>query len=133
GLQLLKNDAGDVGIKVLVGGGMGRTPVIGTVVHEFLPWQQILVFIEAIVRVYNKHGRRDNMYKARIKILVKAEGQRFIDDVNEEFEHILRDDIDGTAHLIPQAELDRVSASFALPAGVKPRAARASRRPTSAC
>ena len=123
GLRVLTNDAGEVGFKVLVGGGMGRTPVIGTVIREFLPWQQILVFIEAIVRVYNKHGRRDNAYKARIKILVKAEGQRFIDDVNEEFEHILRDDLDGTAHLIPQAELDRVAASFVQPAGVKPRAA----------
>ena len=89
GLQLLSNDAGEVGFKVLVGGGMGRTPVIGTVIRDFLPWQQILVFIEAIVRVYNRHGRRDNMYKARIKILVKAEGQRFIDDVTEEFAHIL--------------------------------------------
>ena len=127
GLRVLKNDAGEVGFKVLVGGGMGRTPVIGTVIREFLPWQQILVFIEAIVRVYNKHGRRDNAYKARIKILVKAEGQRFIDDVNEEFEHILRDDVDGTAHLIPQAELDRVAANFVQPAGVKPRAAGAPR------
>ena len=122
GLRLLKNDAGEVGFQVRVGGGMGRTPVIGTVIREFLPWQQILVFIEAIVRVYNKHGRRDNMYKARIKILVKAEGQRFIDDVNEEFEHILKDDVDGTAHLIPQAEFDRVAASFVQPAGVTPRA-----------
>lgn len=123
GLRVLKNQAGEVGFQVRVGGGMGRTPVIGTVIREFLPWQQILVFIEAIVRVYNKHGRRDNAYKARIKILVKAEGQRFIDDVNEEFEHILRDDVDGTAHLIPQAELDRVSASFVRPAGVTPRPA----------
>ena len=123
GLRVLTNDAGEVGFQVRVGGGMGRTPVIGTVIREFLPWQQILVFIEAIVRVYNKHGRRDNMYKARIKILVKAEGQRFIDDVNEEFEHILKDDVDGTAHLIPQAEFDRVAASFVQPAGVKPRAA----------
>ena len=123
GLRVLKNEAGEVGFQVRVGGGMGRTPVIGTVIREFLPWQQILVFIEAIVRVYNKHGRRDNMYKARIKILVKAEGQRFIDDVNEEFEHILKDDVDGTAHLIPQAEFDRVAASFVQPAGVKPRAA----------
>ena len=123
GLQMLHNEAGDVGFKVLVGGGMGRTPVIGTLIRDFLPWQQILVFIEAIVRVYNRHGRRDNIYKARIKILVKAEGQRFIDDVNEEFEHILHDDVDGNAHLIPQAELDRVSASFATPAGVSPRAA----------
>jgi sulfite reductase (NADPH) hemoprotein beta-component len=125
GLRVLTNDAGEGGFQVRVGGGMGRTPVIGTVIREFLPWQQILVFIEAIVRVYNKHGRRDNMYKARIKILVKAEGQRFIDDVNEEFEHILKDDVDGTAHLIPQAEFDRVAASFVRPAGVKPRAANA--------
>jgi sulfite reductase (NADPH) hemoprotein beta-component len=123
GLHVLKNAAGEVGFTVLVGGGMGRTPVIGTVIREFLPWQQILVFIEAIVRVYNKHGRRDNAYKARIKILVKAEGQRFIDDVNEEFEHILKDDVDGSAHLIPQAEFDRVAASFVRPAGVTARAA----------
>jgi sulfite reductase (NADPH) hemoprotein beta-component len=118
GLQLLKNDADEVGFKVLVGGGMGRTPVIGTVIREFLPWQQILVFIEAIVRVYNRYGRRDNLYKARIKILVKAEGQKFIDAVNTEFGHILNDDVDGTAHLIPQAELDRMARSFTLPAGV---------------
>ncbi|MFN9707585.1 MAG: nitrite/sulfite reductase, partial [Burkholderiales bacterium] len=85
GLQLLKNNAGEVGFKVLVGGGMGRTPVIGTVIHEFLPWDQILIFIEAIVRVYNRFGRRDNMYKARIKILVKAEGPKFIDEVAQEF------------------------------------------------
>ena len=71
----MTNDAGEVGFSVLVGGGMGRTPVIGTKIREFLPWQQILVFIEAIVRVYNRYGRRDNMYKARIKILVKAEGE----------------------------------------------------------
>ncbi|MBT9503669.1 MAG: nitrite/sulfite reductase, partial [Burkholderiaceae bacterium] len=76
GLQLLKNEAGEVGFKVLVGGGMGRTPIIGTVIADFLPWNQILVFIEAIVRVYNRYGRRDNAYKARIKILVKAEGQK---------------------------------------------------------
>jgi len=120
GLQLLKNGAGEVGFKVLVGGGMGRTPVIGTVVNEFLPWQQILVFIEAIVRVYNRYGRRDNMYKARIKILVKAEGQKFIDDVNEEYRNILERDLDGSAHIISQAEFDRVAAHFERPAGVKP-------------
>jgi sulfite reductase (NADPH) hemoprotein beta-component len=118
GLQLLKNAAGEIGFKVLVGGGMGRTPVIGTVIREFLPWSQILVFIEAIVRVYNQHGRRDNMYKARIKILVKAEGQRFIDDVEAEFKNILSVDDNGSTHLIPQAELDRVAASFVRPASV---------------
>ncbi len=121
GLHLLKNAAGEVGFKVLVGGGMGRTPVIGTVFREFLPWQQILVFIEAVVRVYNRYGRRDNIYKARIKILVKAEGQRFVDDVNAEFRDILERDVDGTAHIIPQSEFDRVSASFVVPAGVAAR------------
>jgi sulfite reductase (NADPH) hemoprotein beta-component len=118
GLQLMKNDAGEVGFRVLVGGGMGRTPVIGTQIRDFLPWQQILVFIEAIVRVYNRYGRRDNAYKARIKILVKAEGQKFIDAVNEEFTDILENDVAGTAHILPQAEFDRVAKSFVLPAGV---------------
>ena len=101
---------------------MGRTPITGSVMHDFLPWHQVLVFIEAIVRVYNRYGRRDNMYKARIKILVKAEGQRFVDDVHEEFKSILERDLDGAAHLITQAELDRVSASFGVPAGVMPQA-----------
>ncbi|MEG0142203.1 MAG: nitrite/sulfite reductase, partial [Comamonas sp.] len=75
GLHMVKNEAGEIGFKVFVGGGMGRTPVIGTVIREFLPWNQIMNYIEAIVRVYNELGRRDNKYKARIKILVKAEGQ----------------------------------------------------------
>ncbi|MED5618726.1 nitrite/sulfite reductase [Ideonella sp. BN130291] len=120
GLQLKKNAAGEVGFEVLVGGGMGRTPVIGTVASEFVPWQQILVYIEAIVRVYNRYGRRDNLYKARIKILVKAEGQKFFDAVNAEFRNILERDVDGAAHLIPQAEFDRVAQYFVEPAGVQP-------------
>jgi len=132
GLHLLKNDAGEVGFKVLVGGGMGRTPVIGTVAREFLPWQQILVFIEAVVRVYNRYGRRDNIYKARIKILVKAEGQRFFDDVEAEFREILERDVDGSAHLIPQSELDRVTANFVIPAGVAARASSGMPRPADA-
>ncbi len=118
GLQMVRNAAGDAGFRVFVGGGMGRTPIIGTLIREYLPWQQILVFVEAIVRVYNRYGRRDNMYKARIKILVKAEGQKFIDAVNQEFDHILKDDVEGGAHLIPQAELDRVKQSFVLPDGI---------------
>jgi len=122
GLQLRKNGAGEVGFEVLVGGGMGRTPVIGTVVNSFVPWQQILVFLEAVVRVYNRYGRRDNMYKARIKILVKAEGQKFIDAVNAEFSNILERDADGAAHIIPQAELDRVAQCFVLPQGIDPAA-----------
>ncbi|WP_284614390.1 nitrite/sulfite reductase [Aquabacterium humicola] len=120
GLQLKKNAAGDVGFEVLVGGGMGRTPVIGQVASAFVPWQQILCYIEAIVRVYNRYGRRDNAYKARIKILVKAEGKKFFDAVAAEFKHILEDDAAGSAHLIPQAEFDRVAACFVRPAGVAP-------------
>jgi sulfite reductase (NADPH) hemoprotein beta-component len=113
GLHLVRNEAGELGFKVLVGGGMGRTPVIGTVVREFLPWNQIMNFLEAVVRVYNRWGRRDNMYKARIKILVKAEGQRYIDEVEAEYRDIIEKD--GAPHTIPQAELDRVSASFVPP------------------
>ena len=118
GLRLVKNAAGEVGFEVRVGGGMGRTPLIATTIREFLPWQEILLYIEAIVRVYNRYGRRDNAYKARIKILVKAEGQKFVDAVEQEFRHILADDTDGAAHRIPAAELERVQASFVLPEGI---------------
>ena len=114
GLHLRRNAQGQVGFKVLVGGGMGRTPVIASTLREFLPWDQILNYLEAVVRVYNRFGRRDNLYKARIKILVKAEGQRFVDEVEAEFESIVAHD--GAAHAIPQAELDRVSAHFLPPA-----------------
>ncbi|CAN5498944.1 nitrite/sulfite reductase [soil metagenome] len=114
GLHLVRNDAGELGFRVLVGGGMGRTPIIGTVVREFLPWNQIMNFLEAVVRVYNRYGRRDNIYKARIKILVKAEGQKYIDDVEAEYTQIM--DHDGGPHTIPQAEYDRVAASFVPPA-----------------
>ena len=120
GLHLVKDERGAIGFKVFVGGGMGRTPVIASLANSFVPWQQILVYIEAIVRVYNRYGRRDNAYKARIKILVKAEGAKFIDAVNTEFAAILGRDLDGSAHLITQTELDRVAASFVLPAGVTP-------------
>ena len=114
GLHVLKNEAGDIGLRVMVGGGMGRTPIVGTVIREFLPWDQILNYLEAVVRVYNRWGRRDNIYKARIKILVKAEGQRYIDEVEAEYQQILT--VDGGPHTIAQAELDRVSASFVPPA-----------------
>ena len=113
GLQALKNEAGEVGFKVLVGGGMGRTPMIGAVVREFLPWPHLLSYIEAIVRVYNSYGRRDNKWRARIKILVKSEGQNFIDSVEKEFKAIL--ELDGAPHTISQAELDRVTAHFVTP------------------
>ncbi|MES2978726.1 MAG: nitrite/sulfite reductase [Pseudomonadota bacterium] len=114
GLHLIRNAAGELGFKVLVGGGMGRTPVIATTIREFLPWHQVMNYIEAIVRVYNRYGRRDNIYKARIKILVKAEGQRYIDDVEAEYKQIMEHD--GGPHTITQAELDRVTACFVEPA-----------------
>jgi sulfite reductase (NADPH) hemoprotein beta-component len=113
GLQLVKSQAGELGFRVLVGGGMGRTPVIGSVIREFLPWNQIMNYLEAVVRVYNRWGRRDNLYKARIKILVKAEGQRYIDEVEAEYQQIITRD--GAPHTITQAELDRVSACFVPP------------------
>ncbi|TNF53004.1 MAG: nitrite/sulfite reductase [Burkholderiales bacterium] len=113
GLRLVRNVDGDLGFQVRVGGGMGRTPIIGTVIREFLPWAQVLNYLEAIVRVYNRFGRRDNAYKARIKILVKAEGQRFIDEVEAEYTDIL--DKDGAPHTLTPSELDRVSAHFAPP------------------
>ena len=114
GLHLVKNAAGELGFKVLVGGGMGRTPVIASVIREFLPWNQILNYLEAVVRVYNRWGRRDNMYKARIKILVKAEGKRYTDEVESEYRNIVEQD--GAPHTITQAELDRVAESFVPPA-----------------
>ena len=113
GLRLLRNVDGDLGFQVRVGGGMGRTPIIGSVIREFLPWHQILNYLEAVVRAYNRFGRRDNKYKARIKILVKAEGQSFTDQVEAEYRDIVEHD--GAPHTITQAELDRVSAFFVQP------------------
>ncbi|MSQ65452.1 MAG: nitrite/sulfite reductase [Limnohabitans sp.] len=113
GLLVQRNAAGEVGFRVMVGGGMGRTPITGSVIWEFLPWNQILNYLEAVVRVYNRWGRRDNIYKARIKILVKAEGPRYIEEVQAEYQRILTQD--GAPHTITQAEFDRVKAHFAPP------------------
>jgi len=89
GLHLQSGEAGEVGFRVIVGGGMGRTPVVGPVIREFLPWRHVNTYVEAILRVYNRHGRRDNLYKARIKILVKALGtQEFARQVEEEWAQI---------------------------------------------
>jgi sulfite reductase (NADPH) hemoprotein beta-component len=112
GLQIVRNDKGETGFRVLVGGGMGRTPILGEVVRAFLPWQHLLTYCDAILRVYNRYGRRDNLYKARIKILVKALGvEEFARQVDAEWEHAK----DGPATLT-QAEVDRVAAHFAPPA-----------------
>ncbi|CAJ3265221.1 nitrite/sulfite reductase family protein [Burkholderia pseudomallei] len=113
GLRLVRDAAGELGFRVSVGGGMERTPMTATLVRAFVPWRHVMNYIEAIVRVYNRYGRRDNRYKARIKILVKAEGQRYIDDVDEEFRQIVEHD--GGPHTIEQAEFDRVCASFVPP------------------
>jgi sulfite reductase (NADPH) hemoprotein beta-component len=118
GLTLVKNAAGEVGFRVAVGGGMGRTPVIATGLNAFVPWQDILVYIEAIVRIYNLHGRRDNAYKARIKILVRAEGPRFVDDVNREYAALAADP---ATPRLTQAEFDRVAAGFSDPPLPDPR------------
>ncbi|WP_126283111.1 nitrite/sulfite reductase [Burkholderia stagnalis] len=118
GLKLVRNDAGELGFRVSVGGGMGRTPMIATLLRAFLPWRHVMNYIEAIVRVYNRYGRRDNKYKARIKILVKTEGQRYIDDVEAEFRQIVEHD--GGPHTIPQTEFERVAACF-VPPPRKPR------------
>ncbi len=113
GLHLVRQADHPLGFRVLVGGGMGRTPITGTVVREFLPWYDILNYLEAVVRVYNRWGRRDNAYKARIKILVKAEGQRYIDEVEDEFRRIVEQD--GAPHRISDTVLAQHSAHFVPP------------------
>ncbi|MBS1144330.1 MAG: nitrite/sulfite reductase [Proteobacteria bacterium] len=108
----LQQQNGEIGFRVIVGGGLGRTPIRGQVVREFLPWQHILTYCEAILRVYNRAGRRDNAYKARIKILVQALGvEAFAKQVEDEWAHSK----DGPATLT-QAEYDRVAAHFTAPA-----------------
>jgi sulfite reductase (NADPH) hemoprotein beta-component len=88
GLQMVRNDKGELGFRVHVGGGLGRTPMVGPVIREFLPEPDLLTYLEAILRVYNRYGRRDNKYKARIKILVKAlTPEGFAEKVEKEWEH----------------------------------------------
>jgi len=112
GLQLIKNEAGDLGFRVYVGGGMGRTPVIGSIVREFIPVGQFLSYSEAILRVYNRYGRRDNIYKARIKILVNELGiAEFTRQVEAEWALLEPLGLDA-----PQAEYARIIAQFPEPA-----------------
>lgn len=112
GLEIVKNVAGDIGFKVFVGGGLGRTPVIGSEIKAFLPEADLLTYLDAILRVYNRFGRRDNKYKARIKILVKAmTPEKFAEAVEEQWQHIK----DSAAQLT-QAEIDRVKSFFTEPA-----------------
>jgi sulfite reductase (NADPH) hemoprotein beta-component len=112
GLTVVQNEAGETGFKVMVGGGMGRTPILGSVVREYLPRQHMLTYIEAVMRVYNQYGRRDNKYKARIKILVKALGvEEFTRLVEEEWQ-----DLKDSPSTLSEEELARVAAYFTPPA-----------------
>jgi len=108
GLHMRRNEAGEVGFEVLVGGGLGRTPIIGKVIREFLPREHLLSYLEAILRIYNREGRRDNIYKARIKILVKASGEAAFREAVEAEWALLRD----TALRLDVAEIDRMRAFF---------------------
>ena len=111
GLQLVLNENNDIGFQVYVGGGLGRTPVIGSLIREFLPQEHLLSYLDAILRVYNLTGRRDNKYKARIKILVKAlSPEVFAEKVEAEWAHIR----DGESTL-PMAEIERAKGFFTLP------------------
>ena len=111
GLQIKRDAQGEIGFQVFVGGGLGRTPLIGEEVASFLPWPHLLTYLEAVLRVYNRYGRRDNLYKARIKILVQALGVReFARQVEDEWQYLK----DGPQTLSEQ-EVARVSAHFAPP------------------
>ena len=112
GLQLVRDTMGDVGFRVIVGGGLGRTPIVGHVIREFLPREEILNYLDAILRVYNRYGRRDNKYKARIKILVKARTPAvFAQDVEAEWAHLR-----GGPATVPDEEVERLTSHFAPPA-----------------
>lgn len=111
GIELVPNKQGDIGLKILVGGGLGRTPAIGSVVCEWLDKKHLLTYLDAILRVYNKHGRRDNKYKARIKILVKAMG---VDAFRQAVENEWSTLKDGPATLT-EDELSRARSFFTAP------------------
>ncbi|EME00488.1 MULTISPECIES: nitrite/sulfite reductase [Stutzerimonas stutzeri subgroup] len=112
GLEAVKNETGELGFRVSVGGGLGRTPIVGSFINEFLPWQHLLSYLDAILRVYNRYGRRDNKFKARIKILVKAlTPEVFAERVEAEWAHLK----DGPTTLT-EAEVQRVSKFFVDPA-----------------
>ncbi len=111
GLQIVVSETGGIGFKIYVGGGLGRTPVIGSVIREFLPEEDLLSYLEAILRVYNQSGRRDNKYKARIKILVRAlTPEVFTQEVEAEWQHLK----DGYNKLT-RAEIDRAKGFFTQP------------------
>ncbi|MCB5426304.1 nitrite/sulfite reductase [Altererythrobacter sp. CC-YST694] len=112
GIRIVKNAAGEIGAAFYVGGGMGRTPMIAPLIRDFVPLDQLITYSEACLRVYNRYGRRDNKYKARIKILVHELGkEEYTRQVEEEFAHLLTQGIEP-----PIAELERIKAHFTDPA-----------------
>jgi sulfite reductase (NADPH) hemoprotein beta-component len=112
GLHAVRSEAGEIGFRVIVGGGLGRTPIIGHAIREFLPWRHLLTYLDAILRVYNRYGRRDNLYKARIKILVKDRTPAgFAAEVEEEWAHVQ----DGPGTLVAE-EIERIASRFTRPA-----------------
>ena len=112
GLRLWRNEAGEVGFEVIVGGGLGRTPMIGKTLREFLPKDELLAYLEATLRVYNRYGRRDNLYKARIKILVHEIGtEKMREEVEAEYAEIK----DGALKLSPET-IESIARQFAPPA-----------------
>lgn len=112
GVYIVKNASGEIGYKILVGGGLGRTPIIGAVIREFLPQAELIAYLEAVLRVYNVYGRRDNKYKARIKILVKALTPAvFAEKVEAEFAFTNTE-----AMRVPVEELNRLASFFTEPA-----------------
>jgi len=112
GIRIVKNDAGEIGAAFYIGGGMGRTPIIAPLIKGFVPLDQLITYSEAVLRVYNRYGRRDNKYKARIKILVHELGQEeFTRQVEAEYAHMQTLAIEP-----PLAELARIATYFADPA-----------------
>ncbi|MXO84720.1 nitrite/sulfite reductase [Altererythrobacter aurantiacus] len=112
GIQIVRNDAGELGAAFYVGGGMGRTPMIAPLIRDFVPLDQLITYAEACLRVYNRYGRRDNKYKARIKILVHELGAaEYTRQVEEEFAHLLDQGVEP-----PFAELKRIRTFFEDPA-----------------
>ncbi len=112
GLHAIRNSQNEVGFKVIVGGGLGRAPAIGHVIREFLPWRHLLTYLHAILRIYNRHGRRDNIHKARIKVLVRDRGvEAFREEVEAEWSQLK----DGPA-TVTEAEIRRIESRFTRPA-----------------
>jgi len=112
GLHLRKNDKGELGFDVYVGGGQGRTPMVGKKIRDFLPEEDLLSYVTAIMRVYNLYGRRDNKYKARIKILVHETGvEKLSAEIEEEFRHLRDSELK-----LPEEDVARIRAFFAAPA-----------------